>query len=211
MGGSRSLQRALVVSALVLVVVGPVLASLRLNESGASGASAGLVTIGWTISAAAACLLVGVLIRSGGTRRERSLTQRFPDALVVGAVRTNEALTSFTRLLMNAPPTGGRLPLTFTVVVQRDGISLWGGSARSPRTLLQIPASAITSCEFSTINDTGLTRPTVEIKLVGLGAKMLPISPIGAGTTGMSPMSANRVADLAALATAKMAVLAEDG
>lgn len=169
---------------------------MGLNGSGLGGLSEGFLLVILACSAFAAATLVLILARSGGKRRDQTMARKFPGAVVVGAARTSEVLSAFRKIAApsHADP---RLPLTFTAVIDAHGLSLWAGSSRAPRALLEIPAHRISGCDFSTINDGGLSRPTVEFRLNGLPANVLPISPIGAGPTGLSPLAARRVADIA--------------
>lgn len=163
-----------------------------------SGEWTGLTTLSWSALISAPFLMLALAAAMHGWSRRRVLADRYPEALVLAATRTDDARAAFTRLARAGMEAGHRFPIVATVVVASDGVTLWSGPPRAPHPVLRVPADRIRAVSVGDTREGTTRHATVELTVGADSTVTLPISPLGHGILGPRRLGAEDVGRAAA-------------
>jgi len=188
----RWLAGALWVTFIALTVVNLV-ASVR---------QAGSPSLGWSL----ALLLVGILavftailaaMGNSARRRNGELRQGSEDAVSWTTGRDHGLIPALSEL--TGTYVSRAMPMVLSVVIDRDGLRIVGGSSLRPQTIIDVPRQALVDCRAARLTGSYTNQAGIEIRIRRDAAApvTLPLPVFGRGPGGMFPSSFAAVSKLA--------------
>lgn len=160
-------------------------------------------SLGWKL----ALLLVGILavfaailaaVGTSARKRNRELRQESKDAVSWTTGRDHGLIPALSEL--TGRYVSRNMPMVLSVVIDRDGLRIVGGSSLRPQTIIDIPRQALVDGRAAHLTGTYTNQAGIEIRVSQDAASdpvVLPLPVFGRGPGGMFPASRTDVEALA--------------
>ncbi len=164
---------------------------------------AGSPSLGWRM----ALLVVGILavfttilaaMGNSARRRNAELRQGSEDAVSWTTGRDHGLIPALSEL--TGRYVSRSMPMVLSVVIDRDGLRIVGGSSLRPQTIIDVPRQALVDVRASRLTGTYTNQAGIEIRVsqdVASDPVVLPLPVFGRGPGGMFPASRTAVETLA--------------